>query len=505
MRSLNATVDGVAVSLPAPATVLDACSAAGAAVVALCFHPSLTSAPSCNTCQVIVNGIVLRACAEPLRPEAEINTVGAAAVNARRQSLSKASMGHPVACSTCHQSGACELQDGLVTNAPVFVEPSSGRTLTLPTASNALGLIITLHKDLCVGCTRCVRFADEVLHTPSLSLHPSYGRVANLQIDEGAQFNVSYTLALTEVCPVGVFEHNEHRPGALALWNQAFVPSVCAGCATGCPVWLHGNEAGVRRVSSRGGAHHLCNDGYEFFGKRRVSRLAVPSTANAVASWDRALAASAALLAPALHKGSLAVVFSAQSPTLDLAALSSFAVERAATPHMYTYHRTNGDATPPLMNADKNPNAASLKLLAPKARPLESLVDDIAQGKVAAVIFVGVEAVTPENHPTLFAALGGLSALVVASSFDDELTRHAMVSLPLSTFEETAGSFVNAGGVAQPFAPFHSPTGDALPGWDLMNHLSRLLGIDIGFESLNDARVWLKRHHPTLCPIQGEP
>gem|GEM_PF-3310456 len=503
MRSLAATVDGVSVCLPAPATVLDACRAAGAAVVALCDHPSLRPAPSCNTCQVIVNGMLIRACAEPLRPGAAINTVGSAAVSARRQSLAKVSLGHPVACSTCHQSGGCELQAGLAASAPVVVEKNTVTRRSLATHSKTLGPTIALHKELCVGCTRCTRFVAEVLHRPILSLHASHGRIANLQIDEAADFNVPYALALTELCPVGVFEHKEDRTGTIPLWSQRSAPSVCAGCATGCPVWLHGNGQGVKRVSSRGGAHYLCNDGYQFFDERGLLRLAVPFTANAVASWDRALAAAAALLAPAMNAGSLAVVFSAQSPTLDLAALSAFAVERAAVAHVYSNLHPDGDATPPLMSTNKNPNAASLIALAPKSRPITSLVDDIGQGKVTAVLCVGVESVTPETHPALFEALGGLTALVVASSFEDALTRQAMVSLPLATVEETTGSFVNGEGVAQSFAPLHSPAGDALAGWDLMNHLSRLLGIEIGFASLNDARVWLKRHHPALCPTQG--
>jgi NADH-quinone oxidoreductase subunit G len=503
MRSLTATVNGVSTTVSSPATVLDACRASGVAVVSLCSHPSLSSAPSCNSCHVIVNGNLVRACAEPLRPGAAINTIGSAAVGARGQSLAKLSLGHPVACSTCHQSGGCELQDGLVANGPVRVEQPMVPRRSDATNSKALGSAIALHLDLCVGCTRCTRFAAEVLHRPIMSLQASQGRAANLKIDESASFGVPYALAFVELCPVGVFEHRNQTLPKVAPWNQHSAASVCAGCATGCPIFLHGNDSGVQRVSSRGGAHFLCDDGYQFFRKRSVPRLAVPLTAHVAASWDRALAAAAALLAPSLNEGSLAVVFSAESSTEDLAALSAFAVQRAAAAFTYSYVNADGVAAPPLMNANKNPNAAVLKALAPNARPLNSLARDIADGKITSVLCLGVDSVTTDSHPDLFEVVGKLSALVVASSFEGPLTLLAKVALPLATIDESSGSFVNAAGVAQSFSPLSSPAGDALPGWDVVNHLSRLLGIELELESFFAVSAWLKRHHHRLCTDPG--
>src|SRR5690606_7933708 len=59
-----------------------------------------------------------------------------------------------------------------------------------------------------------------------------------------------------------------------------------------------------------------------------------------------------------------------------------------------------------------------------------------------------------------------------------ELLECSSVILPIGTFAETAGTFVNAEGRWQSFEAAAGPVGEARPGWRVLRVLANLLGID---------------------------
>ena len=70
----------------------------------------------------------------------------------------------------------------------------------------------------------------------------------------------------------------------------------------------------------------------------------------------------------------------------------------------------------------------------------------------------------------------------------DALDDAADLQLPIGTFAETAGTFVNCEGRWQSFAGVAKPVGQARPGWKVLRVLGNLLEID-GFEYLSAADV----------------
>ena len=63
----------------------------------------------------------------------------------------------------------------------------------------------------------------------------------------------------------------------------------------------------------------------------------------------------------------------------------------------------------------------------------------------------------------------------------ESLERYAHVVLPIGTFAETAGTFVNLEGRWQSFAGAALPVGEARPGWKVLRVLGNLLGL-AGFD-----------------------
>jgi NADH-quinone oxidoreductase subunit G len=90
------------------------------------------------------------------------------------------------------------------------------------------------------------------------------------------------------------------------------------------------------------------------------------------------------------------------------------------------------------------------------------------------------------NGARATAAMQAADFVVMLTAFKPSLYKsraieYADVWLPLSTFAETAGSFVNAEGKWQTFEPATLPVGEARPGWKILRVLANHLNL-AGFE-----------------------
>ncbi|WP_323121602.1 NADH-quinone oxidoreductase subunit NuoG [Burkholderia alba] len=96
------------------------------------------------------------------------------------------------------------------------------------------------------------------------------------------------------------------------------------------------------------------------------------------------------------------------------------------------------------------------------------------------------DTVDPEQA---IAALKQAEMVVVMSPFRQGLD-YADVLLPIAPFTETAGTFVNAEGLAQSFNGVVRPLGDARPGWKVLRVLGSLLNLqNFEYETSEDVRI----------------
>ena len=76
-------------------------------------------------------------------------------------------------------------------------------------------------------------------------------------------------------------------------------------------------------------------------------------------------------------------------------------------------------------------------------------------------------------------ALKSADTVITFSAYvTDELLECSTVLLPIATFAETPGTFVNGEGRWQSFDAAASPVGDARPGWRVLRVLANLLGVE---------------------------
>lgn len=100
----------------------------------------------------------------------------------------------------------------------------------------------------------------------------------------------------------------------------------------------------------------------------------------------------------------------------------------------------------------------------------------------AYILHGGIEAARDFASPRATDALRKAEFVLALTPFADEATRScAHVMLPIGTFAETSGTFVNFEGRWQSFAGAATPVGEARPGWKVLRVLANLAGL-AGFE-----------------------
>jgi NADH-quinone oxidoreductase subunit G len=92
-------------------------------------------------------------------------------------------------------------------------------------------------------------------------------------------------------------------------------------------------------------------------------------------------------------------------------------------------------------------------------------------------------------HSQALATLGAARFVVAATPWvTEELRSVAHVLLPIGSFAETSGTYVNLDGQWQSFNGAALPVGQARPGWKVLRVLGNLLGLD-GFDQLSSEQV----------------
>jgi len=114
----------------------------------------------------------------------------------------------------------------------------------------------------------------------------------------------------------------------------------------------------------------------------------------------------------------------------------------------------------------------------------------LTQSQKAYFLFGGVEPWADALGVDAQKALGGSSFVVAATPYADETLKSvAHVLLPISTFVETSGTYVNLEGLWQSFSGAAKPLGEARPGWKVLRVLGNLAGVaSFDYQSSQEVR-----------------
>jgi NADH-quinone oxidoreductase subunit G len=179
-------------------------------------------------------------------------------------------------------------------------------------------------------------------------------------------------------------------------------------------------------------------------------------------------------------------LLSAQHSNEDNYALLKLGRDGLGANQLFLAGKPAGEGDELLRHPDKNPNTAGATALCGDVapRPFEQLASAAAAGEVTHVLALGGDVERPE----LVEQLERLDLLVLLATHQDPLWERADVVLPVCTWAEAGGTYVNARGLAQRSARAIAPLGRAQPAWQLVAELGRSLEQQTPWKTLKDLR-----------------
>ena len=242
------TVDGTEVEVPAGATVMQACEAAGSEIPRFCYHERLSIAGNCRMCLVEIDKSPkpVASCAMPAADGQMVHTNSAKTRKAREGVMEFLLINHPLDCPICDQGGECDLQDQALAYGKGHTRYLENKRAV---TEKYMGPLIKTVMTRCIHCTRCVRFAEEVAGVEEIG---AIGRGENMQITSYLESAVRSELSgnVIDLCPVGALTS---KPYAFAArpWELKPTESIDVMDAVGTNITVHARGATVMRVTPR--------------------------------------------------------------------------------------------------------------------------------------------------------------------------------------------------------------------------------------------------------------
>lgn len=167
MADVTLTIDGVTVTVPEGATIMEAADKAGIHIPRLCYHPELSIAGACRVCIVEVEGMrnLPASCSYPAAEGMVVRSHSPEVLRLRRDIVELLVDNHPMDCNTCERDGNCELQR-LANAMGIRERLFAGDRKRY--AKDLTGPSIVRDPEKCILCGRCVRMCGEVQEVAAL-------------------------------------------------------------------------------------------------------------------------------------------------------------------------------------------------------------------------------------------------------------------------------------------------------------------------------------------------
>ena len=163
MEEIRIKINGMDVTVPKGATILEACRIAHIDVPTLCYMKGVNEIGACRMCVVEVVGAktLVTACVYPCDREGmEIYTNTKRVVDARKKTLQLMLSNHNCSCLSCVRSGNCELQALARKYGISDIDRYAGDKTPTKMDDSAVHMIRDNSK--CILCRRCVAACKEV-------------------------------------------------------------------------------------------------------------------------------------------------------------------------------------------------------------------------------------------------------------------------------------------------------------------------------------------------------
>lgn len=460
------TINGKEVEVKDGQTIMEAFHKAGEPIAHYCYHPGLSVAGVCRLCICDIEG-------NP-RPQIACNTAVAEGMKVSTKSekikdgvkwvLDFHLINHPLDCPVCDQAGECGLQEQYMEFGKYDPEMAERKVKKHKVVD--LGPTVVLDSERCILCSRCVRFTEEVSKTNELGIY-NRGDRSEIGCVEGKILDNKYSLNTVDICPVGALTSKDFR-FKQRVWYLKDSETVCNGCSTGCNVKVYFNKEGMFRVkpvyNEKVNGHWMCDDGrqiYQFANKEfRFQKALKKDSAGQHEMLPGALAKE---LHEVIKRGKdqTAVVLTGQYTSEEydsfIGTLSKeFGIKKFFHWNNCLEQRNDFDGL--LIRGDKNPNTKGLEKTFEKYQIKTEWVDlekGIASKMIKNLIVAGPENASVFNDMDaklkLYEKAENLIWLGSAKIEALLSLKNNLFVIPLKSFVEKEGTFINHAGLEQKF------------------------------------------------------
>jgi predicted molibdopterin-dependent oxidoreductase YjgC len=307
---VTVSIDGVEVSIPAGATILEACRAQGLDIPTLCYLENLSPVNVCRVCVVEVAGsrVLVPACSRKVEAGMEIQTEservrhsrkvvleflgssvdlslagprepdGEAAHYAERYGADPSRFGVPAGASP---AGARDALEAGHHHSPEGAAAAQAETVVQPVKVDNNLYVRDYSK--CILCYKCVEACGEDAQNTFAIAVAGRGFDARISTEWATPLPDSacvYCGNCIGVCPTGALmfksEHDMREAGTWDETAQTRTDTICPYCGVGCTLTLHAQDDTIVKVTSLLDASvtegHLCikgRFGFEFTNSPR--------------------------------------------------------------------------------------------------------------------------------------------------------------------------------------------------------------------------------------------
>lgn len=454
MDKIKLKIDNQDVEVAPGTSILEAAKSHKKKIPHYCYHAGLSVAGNCRMCLVKVEGMPkpVISCKTPVAPDMVVDTQSAEVKKMQQNIMEFLLINHPLDCPTCDQAGECRLQDYYMQYDLIpsrFDEEKVDKEKMVN-----LGAGVMLDEERCIVCTRCVRFCDEVAGNAELFVQ-NRGDHSMVATFPGKPLENPYAGNTVDVCPVGALTSKDFRYKK-RVWFLKKAESICPGCATGCNTEVHHTDQKVYRLKPRHNAeinkYWMCDAGrydYKFINEKRrlkpayqqADELVQDSLEDVLQHFENEFLK---------HGEGLAFVASAQESCEEIESLVELAKSIGATCYYSKNDPENPFSDDILIDADKNPNMHFIQSLGLK--PFSEI-----EANVKSVI---IQRNLSANDLKLLEK-NKIKVLALFATNETALDSLAETILPIPTYAEQSGHFVNKNGIKQKFTQAFAPRGES--------------------------------------------
>lgn len=471
------TINGKEVEVKEGTSIIQAFQDAGEKIAHYCWHPALSVAGVCRLCTVEIEGNprLQIGCNTTVTEGMKVNNTSEKVKDAVKWGLDFHLINHPLDCPICDQAGECGLQEQYMEYGKYDSEMAERKVKKHKVVD--LGPTVVLDSERCILCSRCVRFTTEISKSNELGIF-NRGDRSEIGTHDGKPLDNPYSLNTVDICPVGALTSKDFR-FRQRVWYLKNEKTICPGCSAGCNVNLYFNKEGFFRVkpfpNAKVNGHWMCDEGrqvYKFLNKEFRQELATHQTATGTQELPPGQAAKSLKTEIEKAKGGVAVVLTGQYTTEEYESLVSNMIQKCDTKNIFHWinnPETFGAFDGVLIRGDKNPNTLGLRQVFEKHKITSSwgdLENQLKVGKIKMLIVAGPEnlKVYPDLSEKLKLFSQALKLVWLSAAKTEGLMSFTKEfwHIPLKTFVEKSGTFVNQAGVEQKISKITTVMSQAL-------------------------------------------